>query len=455
MFSRSSNKTTRLQGVRKPSSLDLRPKVLVHRLLSPFFPNTYPLLLLPDRLLAYGAIPYFGVRIPARPTMEVSLDQCDPASACTRVLSFLHPASDDAWYLGLPLKYFNLVKLRLPAAADADLGQAVRYALLRHVPFDLSLAKIGYARVAGTEEVEVSVALHEQLEALVSALGRGGIHPAGVFPSLAYLARAHGRDGVYVSAGTSTVEALVIQGKAMVFHAWDDVSPARSATRFLQSIRPLLDNLPAPPTRVHAWECRVSPGELASSLGMDVENVETIFPEFGRSKLERAPFRIGMDQPEQLKKRRLSRHLRLGVLALFFLALAALPLAEMLGKKAHLKRLEAAIAQIRSQGETVAQRRGEVQDTTEFLRELAREAQSQPMVLDLLLELTRVLPADAWLESFFFTQNRVRVQGRATSATAIIEAMEKSPFFKEVGFESPVTRVSNMDAFQVRAELEP
>ncbi|MFN2343851.1 MAG: hypothetical protein ABR542_10865, partial [Desulfonatronovibrio sp.] len=44
----------------------------------------------------------------------------------------------DRWFLGIPLKYFTLINFTLPAAATENLDQAVKYALMRHVPYELS-----------------------------------------------------------------------------------------------------------------------------------------------------------------------------------------------------------------------------------------------------------------------------------------------------------------------------
>lgn len=424
------------------------------KLLSFFFPNTYPLFFLADKVAAYDAVPYFGVRSPAGPAVELPLGKGDLGQALAHARGALQAGAEDGWHVGLPMKSFTLVNLRMPAAADEDLEQAVRYALLRHVPFDPSQARIGFARSGGGDGLDVAVLQEDHLEPLLTAMDRSGTHPAGVFPALAYVAWAHGRDGVYVSGGKSTGEVVVLEGGEIAFHAWDDISPEHPMDCFLRSVRPMLENRPDPPRQAHLWECSLSAAETAEALGLKASETSLIAPLFSRALLEKSPFRVSLARPELLRRRKSLLRLRLGLIGAFLLALLALPLAGLLGRQAHLQRLEAEIARIKPQAEATAEKRREVQDVADFLERIAAQAKEQPNVLELLHEMTQVLPGNAWLESFVFAQNRVRIQGQADSATSIIEAMENSPLFRDVRFESPVTKSGKRDVFQISAELE-
>lgn len=418
-------------------------------------PNAFPLLILPGKVAAFEPTPYFGTKTPVRPWTEALPGKGDGTQAFLQVRKALQPGPEDAWHIGLPLSYFTLVNLRLPPAADDDLDQAVRYALLRHVPFDLSQSRVDYARSSSDEDldVEVSVIHNDQLDALLANLARADIHPAGVFPSLAYLASSHGKDGIYVSGGQVTGEAVVLESGRIGFHAWDDVSTSHTMVHFLQSIKPMLENRPQTPKSLFAWECSLPLDELAESLGLEFEVTETVFPRFSRTMLEQAPYRIGLMQPELASRRRMSLRFRIALATMFLFALIAYPLGGLLGKKAHLQHLESEISKIKPQADIIAEKRLEIQNTADLLKRIAQEARHQPNVLEFLHELTQVLPNNAWLEAFVFSQNRVRIQGQADSATSIIEAMENSPLFKDVRFESPVTRSSNRDVFQISAEL--
>jgi Tfp pilus assembly protein PilN len=348
-----------------------------------------------------------------------------------------------------------LVNLRLPAAARDDLDQAVRYALMRHVPMDLSQAWIDQAVLDDADELDVEavVALHDQLGPVMDAVDQAGMRVAGVFPALAHVARSSGQDGFYLSAGQGNAEALVLEQGRVVVHGWEELGPNMGLEQFLTSLKPMLDNRAQPPEHVFCWECTPAPDEIAAPLGLPAAAVQSPSPVFSRTLLEQAPYRIDLASGGLGNRRALV--LRLAAASVFVLALLLYPLGSMLGKQAHLDQLEERISQIRGQAEVIAQKRREIQDSADFLRRIAQEAQNQPLVLEMLHELTQVLPRNVWLDSFVFARDRVRIQGQADSATSVIEALENSPLFRAVGFESPVTKSGKRDVFQVSAELEP
>jgi len=429
---------------------------MIATILSLFFPNTHALFLTQDRAAAYGAIPYFGLRKRSAQKVEVAFTQENIPLACAHISKTLPPGPEDVWHLGLPLKFFILVNLHLPAAAADSLDQAVRFALMRHVPFDLSLARVGYSRGnAGGNgfDIEASVIEESCLQSLSTALGQAGMRLAGMFPALVYIAKAHGRDGVYVHADKGMAEALIMEKGSVVFHAWDDILVGKTMAGFFRSLGPVLENRPQPPERVFTWECAMSSQDLLDHLDLQGGEVEEVVPEFSRTLLEDVPYRIAVDQPGMAANQRISRWLRIALAVLFFLALTAYPFGGLLGKKAHLQHLETEISRMKPQAQIIAEKRLEIQDVADFMKDISKNLKTRPRVMELLHEMTQVLPGNAWLESFVFAQNRVRIQGQADSATSIIEAVENSPLFRDVRFESPVTKSHNKDVFQISAEV--
>jgi Tfp pilus assembly protein PilN len=80
----------------------------------------------------------------------------------------------------------------------------------------------------------------------------------------------------------------------------------------------------------------------------------------------------------------------------------------------------------------------------------------RPRALNLLKELTEVLPADAWLARIRSTDTSVTIEGYAASATEILAKLEASPYFRKVEFISPTFRDARMkaDRFAVKMEIE-
>jgi Tfp pilus assembly protein PilN len=81
---------------------------------------------------------------------------------------------------------------------------------------------------------------------------------------------------------------------------------------------------------------------------------------------------------------------------------------------------------------------------------------TKPIVLDLLKELTQVLPKNAWLARVRIAEAALNIEGFAGSATDILPKLEASRYFKKVEFASPTYRDPrmNMDRFVIKMEIE-
>lgn len=84
------------------------------------------------------------------------------------------------------------------------------------------------------------------------------------------------------------------------------------------------------------------------------------------------------------------------------------------------------------------------------LEYLDATAQQKPIMLDILNELSQILPVTAWIEKIDYSKNRVRIDGSAESASALIELLEASYLFEDVSFLTPVRKGSdNKELFTI------
>lgn len=76
--------------------------------------------------------------------------------------------------------------------------------------------------------------------------------------------------------------------------------------------------------------------------------------------------------------------------------------------------------------------------------------------LDMLKELTIILPKNCWLTRVRFTEKTAEIEGYASSATGLLSKLEASKYFKKVEFSSPTFRDTRMNAdrFNIKMELE-
>jgi general secretion pathway protein L len=79
----------------------------------------------------------------------------------------------------------------------------------------------------------------------------------------------------------------------------------------------------------------------------------------------------------------------------------------------------------------------------------------EPVLVDTLEELSRVIPDGTWLNGLQFANRRLTIQGLSPSASSLIQRIDASAFFRNVSFVSPVTKdASNgLERFQIAGEV--
>jgi general secretion pathway protein L len=86
---------------------------------------------------------------------------------------------------------------------------------------------------------------------------------------------------------------------------------------------------------------------------------------------------------------------------------------------------------------------------------LLRKKRQEPAMVDMLEELSRVIPDQTMLNGLQYRDRRVIMQGQSPAASSLIELLEASPYFKNTSFVSPVTKdvASGQERFQIACEV--
>lgn len=69
-----------------------------------------------------------------------------------------------------------------------------------------------------------------------------------------------------------------------------------------------------------------------------------------------------------------------------------------------------------------------------------KKREQEPALAELLGAVTELLPDGTWLKHFEYSGHQVKIQGESDNASALIGLMERSPYFTDTSFTSPVTR---------------
>ena len=80
----------------------------------------------------------------------------------------------------------------------------------------------------------------------------------------------------------------------------------------------------------------------------------------------------------------------------------------------------------------------------------------KPLSLDIIRELTAVLPKSVWLTRVRLSDDAVNLEGFATSTSALLKNLEASPYFQNAEFASPTFRDARMkaDRFNIKMGIE-
>jgi general secretion pathway protein L len=75
--------------------------------------------------------------------------------------------------------------------------------------------------------------------------------------------------------------------------------------------------------------------------------------------------------------------------------------------------------------------------------------------LNLLQQLTKLLPDGTWLRELRITEDTVEINGSSDHTADLVPPLENSPYFTQVEFTAPITRDNqNHEAFRIRMRLK-
>ncbi len=96
------------------------------------------------------------------------------------------------------------------------------------------------------------------------------------------------------------------------------------------------------------------------------------------------------------------------------------------------------------------------------IAEFEKIRSGEPSKIEILKELTRLLPNTVWIWNLKYNGKEIEISGYADSASDLIALLDKSPFFERVEFLSPVTKERQFrkegdqekERFKIKARLE-
>ncbi|MEM1080504.1 MAG: PilN domain-containing protein [Pseudomonadota bacterium] len=193
--------------------------------------------------------------------------------------------------------------------------------------------------------------------------------------------------------------------------------------------------------------------ERLAAIGIEIHCVDTL------SDCE-DPMPEGFNLlPKELRARYVHARARFNTyLALGLLAVLGLVMFQSLWlREQSLDQLQAEADRLRVEARQVMQLQQELDDSLLAANFLSDRRARQPAAIELLAEMTRIMPGDIWLQRFQIQEDQVVVQGLADGSQRVIEIMNESELLDSPGFQGPIRMDPNsgQENFTTTAVLLP
>jgi len=344
----------------------------------------------------------------------------------------------------LPRRDVIVRQLSLPGVSDKDLTSAIQFQIDGLHPYAEDDVVSSWARLSGTPSVLVAIARRAAIDRYASLFAEAGIKIGGFTCSAAAIYSA-----LRIFGAAPPVELLAFQpmddrveyyGESPahgVFSASFDATETRGSALACAELR--ID----PATEPRALETLLS---AAPALPYAAALTSAC------PRLSLPLNLLPVEQRESSSRAMWIPSAALGAIVLMLAgALAALPGFE---DRRYARSLQAQIKAIEPKAGRAAAIDKEVATARRralLLDEFRRRAKSD---MDVLGEMTRILPPTAWLNTLDVTRNQVMLAGETDQAAPLLKLIDASPFFESSEFVMPPIRIATGETFRIRTNRE-
>ena len=166
--------------------------------------------------------------------------------------------------------------------------------------------------------------------------------------------------------------------------------------------------------------------------------------------------RINLLPPEQRpKKGRAARHIQGFLWMLILLSLCAAAMVPLWQQRTMVLALMPQVDTAQRQAEMAVNLRTELENTVTSSQFLLQKRLQNELVIELVNELTAILPDNTWVEQLVVKGNEVQVRGQSLAAASLVSLVEASDKFEKATFRSPVVqdRRTGRDRFFLTAQI--
>ena len=154
-------------------------------------------------------------------------------------------------------------------------------------------------------------------------------------------------------------------------------------------------------------------------------------------------------------KWKMTQRLNIGLASLALLLLITVVSLPLVQKKQVIRMLEPQVEEAIAEAKDGNQLRQDVEKLAEGSSFLVQKKQSNLLVVQVINEVSRILPNHTWISRLDIAGDEIQLQGQSSSAAALIAIIESSPMLHNARFRSPVIQIPRTDGerFHLSAEV--
>jgi general secretion pathway protein L len=159
---------------------------------------------------------------------------------------------------------------------------------------------------------------------------------------------------------------------------------------------------------------------------------------------------------EQRRARRIDvKNLNLALTAMLAVLLFAAVTIPIVQKNRVIEAMEARVQTAAAAAREGSQLRQDIEKMADASRFLVEKKAADVMAVELIDEVSRILPDHSWITRLNLSETELQIQGQSTSSASLIAAIESSSYFENVRFASPVVQIqgTNNDRFHIAASV--
>lgn len=349
----------------------------------------------------------------------------------------------------LPRREIIVRQAAMPGVSKKDIASAVSYQIDALHPYGDEEVGYGWSP-AGVGSVAVGMIREGPLERYIQLFQDAGIPVAGftfsasaVYAALRLYGPAPTEFAAWREDENGSVEVYGESPARSIFSAAFDVAPARALALARAELR-------LPPENARTLE----------SVLPQSKNVVTVSPLAYAAALAsigswRTPY-ANLLPAEKRTVRSRARWVPTIVLSLALLAAgSALFAYQQIRQEKYLAELAAQIAKVQPlamRADALDRRTAEHRQRTRLLDLYRKRPQGD---IDVLAELSRLLPPPVWTQAIDITEDTVTIAGEADQAAPLLKVLDSSPLFQNSEFQMGLMKTQQMETFRIRIQRRP